>query len=166
MQVEPDGQATDCKPVSSKFDSCRLLQKVVDIFSLLMQNYVLVGCSLRSYLQVLSESYVKSGHEAQKVDCHCKSLVTPTLSLADTRFNNCHFAPFVYRLGHCPFTAGRRGSIPPRSTISCVVMENLVYPIMHSHCWLCVHATSTSWTTTRQRLITRYSKRRTVKANE
>ena len=28
-----------------------------------------------------------------------------------------HFARFVYRLGHCPFTAGRRGSIPPPSTI-------------------------------------------------
>ena len=26
------------------------------------------------------------------------------------------FARFVYRLGHCPFTAGRRGSIPPPST--------------------------------------------------
>ena len=26
------------------------------------------------------------------------------------------FAPFVYRLGHSPFTRVRRGSIPPRST--------------------------------------------------
>jgi hypothetical protein len=29
---------------------------------------------------------------------------------------NYHHARFVYRLGHCPFTAGRRGSIPPSST--------------------------------------------------
>jgi hypothetical protein len=44
------------------------------------------------------------------------------------RFGGCPrstttYARFVYRLGHCPFTAGRRGSIPPPSTISCVVME-------------------------------------------
>ena len=65
------------------------------------------------YLTSVGNTIVLSGRE---VDGRSKWWSADLMLYSTTALRK-HFAPFVYRLGHCPFTAVRRGSIPPRSTI-------------------------------------------------
>ena len=91
----------------SRFDSYHSLQIVVDLQDYLRYN----SCSSK----VLSESWLRNQAWGNVVWLLQFAYNLPYASLV-VLVKNYHHARFVYRLGHCPFTAGRRGSIPPSST--------------------------------------------------
>ena len=79
-----------------------------------------------------------------------------------------HLAPFVYRLGHWVFIPVRAVRLRYGVPLVVLLWKNPVFTrIMHSHCWLCVHAPSTSWLKRKQNKLSTDSlyKSSALKAN-
>jgi hypothetical protein len=112
------GEGGDCKPPVCRFESCHVLQIVVDMQLYMMYNYVLV--SWESFLKVHSKSSVETAacgilrELALRLigDVSVGIVIIWHMGLLTT------FARFVYRFRTLAFHVSKTGSIPVPSTIN------------------------------------------------